>query len=63
MDLFAKLETMAVNAADDCDVEVEPAEEEVTTWQALFTYSYSEAVEQMKNQRGDYSRYRVSNDH
>lgn len=63
MDLFAELESMAVSAAEDCDVEYEPAEEGVTIWQTLFTYSYSEAVEQIKNQKSDYSRYRVSNDH
>lgn len=39
MDLSAELESMAFNAADDCDVEYEPAEEEITIWQTLFTYS------------------------
>lgn len=29
MDLFVELESMAVNAADDRDVEYEPAEEEI----------------------------------
>lgn len=54
---------MAVNAANDCDVEHEPSEEEITRWQTLFAYSYSEAVEHINNQKSDYSRFRLSNDH
>lgn len=54
---------MAVNAADDCNMESETAEEEMTLWQRLFTYSYTEAVEQIENQKSNYSRYRVSNHH
>ena len=63
MDLFEELESMAVNAADDHDVEIEPSEEEITRWQTLFAYSYPEAVEQIKNRKSDYSRIRVSDDH
>jgi len=63
MDLFEELESMAVNAADDCDGEFQPSKEEITRWQTVFSYSYSEAIEQIKNQKSDYSRYRVSNDH
>ena len=63
MDLFAELESMAVNAVDDDSVEFEPSEDEIQRWQTLFAYSYSEAVEQIKNQKGDYSRRRVSDDH
>ena len=63
MDLFAELESMAVNAVDDDSVGFEPSEDEIQRWQTLFTYSYSEAVEQIKNQKGDYSRRRVSDDH
>lgn len=63
MDLSEELESMAVNAADECNVEFEPSEGEITRWQTLFAYQYSEAVEQIKNQKSDYARYRVSNDH
>ena len=63
MDLFEELESIALNAADDCDVESEQFEAEIQRWQTLFTYSYSEAVEQIKSQKSDYSRCRVSNDH
>ena len=63
MDLFEELESMAVNKADDYDAEFEPSEDEIQRWQTLFAYSYSEAVEQIKNQKSDYSRYRVSTDH
>lgn len=63
MDIFEELESMAVNAADECDVDFEPSEAEITRWQTLFAYNYFEAVEQIKRQRSDYSRYRVSNEH
>ena len=63
MDLFAELEGMAVNAVDDDSVGFEPSEDEIQRWQTLFAYSHSEAVEQIKNQKGDYSRRRVSDDH
>lgn len=45
MDLFAELKNMAVNAADNCDEEFEPAKEDIKIWQTLFVYSYSKAVE------------------
>lgn len=63
MDIFEELENMAINAANDDDEEFEPSEEEILRWQALFAYSYAEAVEQIKNQRSDYTRYRVSDEH
>ena len=54
---------MAVNAVDEDSVEFEPSEDEIHRWQTFFAYSYSEAVEQIGNQKGDYSRRRVSDDH
>ena len=54
---------MAVNAVEDDSAESEPSEDEIQRWQKLFAYSYSEAVEQIKYQKGDYSRRRVSDDH
>ena len=63
MDPVAELERMAVNAVDDDSAEFEPSEDEIQRWQSLFAYSSSEAVEQIKNQKGDYSRRRVSDDH
>ena len=54
---------MAANAVDDDSAGFEPSENEIQRWQTLFAYSYSEAVEQIKNQKGDYSRRRVSDDH
>lgn len=63
MDLFEELESMALNVVDDHDVGFEPPGEEVTRWQTLFAYSYSEAVEQIKTQKCDYSRHRVSDDY
>ena len=63
MDLFEELESMAVNITDDCDAELEPSEEEITRWQQLFAYSETEAIDQIKSQKSDYSRSRVSNDH
>ena len=63
MDLLEELESMAVNIADDHDVDFEPPEEEVTRWQTIFAYSHSEAVEQIRTQKCDYARHRVSDDH
>lgn len=63
MDLFEELESMAVNAEEDSNLEFEPSEEEIARRQTLFAYPYSEAVEQIRNQRDDYSRFRVTNDH
>lgn len=62
MDLFEKLEIMATNVADECGVEFESDEDEIARWQKIFAYSYSEAVEQVTNQKNDYSRCKVSDD-
>ncbi|KAL8730744.1 MAG: hypothetical protein Q9181_004550 [Wetmoreana brouardii] len=63
MDLLAVLEGMAVNASEDNGGDFEPSEEMVNKWQTLFKYSYAEAVEQIKKDRNDYCRQRVSDDH
>ena len=63
MDLFEEPESMAVNAGDDYDEEHEPCEDEIIRWQILSAYSYSEAVEHIKNQTSNYARSRVWNDH
>ena len=63
VDPLEELEGIAVNAADDCDMGNEPSEEEIERWQALFAYSYPEAVEQIKNHKSEYSCCEVSNDH
>ena len=60
MDLFEELENMAANVAEDS--ESKPDEEELARWQHLFSYTYSEALEQITNQRNDYSRCKVSDD-
>ena len=60
MDVFEELENMAANAAEE--LESEPDEEEIARWQQLFSYTYSEALEQIMNQRNDYSRCKVSDD-
>lgn len=58
MDPFEELENMAANAAEE--FESEPDEDEIARWQHLFSYTYSEALEQIMNQRNDYSRCKVS---
>ncbi|KAL9136085.1 MAG: hypothetical protein Q9175_002705 [Cornicularia normoerica] len=63
MDHFEELENMATNVADECGVEFEPDEDEIARWQRIFAYSYSEALEQVTNQKNDYSRCKVSDDH
>ncbi|CAD6567769.1 MAG: hypothetical protein ASARMPREDX12_000235 [Alectoria sarmentosa] len=62
MDLFQELENMAINVADECDVDLEPNEDEIARWQKLFAYTYPEAVEQITNQKNDYSKFKVSDD-
>lgn len=62
MDLFEELENMAANVAEEFDVDFEPDENEIARWQKLFAYTYPEAVEQVTNQRNDYSRSKVSDD-
>ena len=62
MDLFEELENMAINAADECGLELQPDEDEIARWQKLFVYTYSEAVEQITSQKNDYSRCKVSDD-
>ena len=60
MDFFEELENMAANVAEE--FESEPDEDEIARWQQLFLYTYSEALEQIMNQRNDYSRCKVSDD-
>ena len=60
MDLSEELENMAANLAEE--LQSEPNEEEIARWQHLFSYTYSEALEQIMNQRNDYSRCSVSDD-
>ena len=60
MDLSEELENMAANVAEES--KSEHNEEEIARWQQLFSYTYSEALEQIMNQRNDYSRCKVSDD-
>ena len=62
MDIFDELEIMATNASEDFGVEFEPDEDEIARWQILFAYTYSEALEQIRSQKNDYSRRKVSDD-
>ena len=62
MDVLAELENMVASAAD-WDEEFEPSEEEIARWQKLFRYTHSKAVEQIKNQKNDYLRNNLSNQH
>ncbi len=64
MDLFEELESMAINVvANGEDFGLKPSDEEITRWQTLFNYSFAEAVEQLEDQRNDYTRYRVPDGH
>ena len=62
MDLLDELETMAANVLEDLGPESEPDEDEIARWQKLFDYSYPEASEQIRSQKNDYSRRKVSDD-
>lgn len=59
MDLMSELDNMATNIEDGCDTEYRPAEDEIARWQSLFSYSYSEAAEQIIRHKNDISRSRV----
>ena len=61
MDLFEELENMAANVAEES--KSKPDDNEIARWQQLFSYTYSEALEQMMDQRNDFSRCKVSDDH
>ena len=65
LDLFDELERMALNASEHADLlsDEEPSAEKVARWQRLFYYSPTEAVNQIKQQRGDVNRARVSEEH
>lgn len=54
---------MATNARNEDEEDSEPSEEEILRWQTLFAYSYAEAIEQIKNHRSDFARYRLSDEH
>ena len=53
---------MATNIENECDTEYRPAEDEIVRWQSLFSYSYSEATEQIKRHKNDISRSRISDE-
>lgn len=60
MDLFDELENMAANVSEELGVDSDPEEDEIARWQSLFAYTYSEALEQIRNQKNDYSKCKVS---
>lgn len=60
MDLFDELENMAANVSEELGVDSEPDEDEIARWQKLFAYTYSEALEQIRNQKNDHSKCKVS---
>ena len=55
MDLFEELENVATNATGHQDADDEPTEQEISRWQTLFGYSFSEAVTRLKSQKSDLS--------
>lgn len=63
MDPNAELERLATNVAGNCDENFEPSAEEVARWQQKFGYSQFEAIRQIKAQKSDYARFRVSDNH
>lgn len=65
MDVFEELEQMALNAAEDAHDEMNdtPSAADISRWQALFHYTYADAVDFIKQHRSNYSRIRVSADH
>ncbi|KAL8873937.1 MAG: hypothetical protein Q9174_000656 [Haloplaca sp. 1 TL-2023] len=53
---------MAANVADNDDLEFEPSDETVERWQYLFSYTKSEAIQRIKDQKSDVYRHRLSDD-
>ena len=64
MDILAELETLAATVALH-DQDSEPSQDEVGRWQSLFKYTYDEAirVQHMEEQKNDFARNRVSDEH
>lgn len=65
MDAFEELEQMALNAAEEPHDETDdtPSAADISRWQSLFSYTYADATNSIKQHRTDYSRIRVSADH
>jgi hypothetical protein len=65
MDLFEELERMALNAFEEREDEERygPSPEWVSRWQKLFNYSAVEAANFIEEQRKDFSRNRISDEH
>ncbi|KAL9128381.1 MAG: hypothetical protein Q9217_002935 [Psora testacea] len=63
MDPFEELERMAINATSDSQLDEDgPCADDITRWQRLFSYAYSEAKEKIEKHRSDLTRERVSED-
>lgn len=60
MDFLDELENMAINAAIPKDASDEPSAETIKRWQDLFSYSYADAAELIKQHRADFTRKRIS---
>ena len=54
---------MATNALTDFNLDDKPSKDEISVWQNMFGYSYSEANEHINNQRSSFSQPKVSDDH
>ena len=69
MDAFEELEKMALNASGSglttasTVSEEAPSPAQVSRWQKLFGYSYSDAIDYLQEYRTDLTRPRVSDDH
>ena len=62
MDVVAELENMASIAVNRLK-ELDPDSEEITRWQKLFGYDFSEAEDPIRRQRQDLSHNAVSDEH
>ena len=70
MDAFEELEKMALNASGSGSAtgsstlsEEAPSPAQISRWQKLFGYSYSDAIDCLQEYRSDLTRPRVSDDH
>jgi hypothetical protein len=65
MDLLTELEHMVINVVDesDAELELELSDDMITRRKQLFCYTHAEAIDRIKQNRDNFSRERVSDEH
>jgi hypothetical protein len=63
MNPLEELERMAFNAAQEQEPDSEVAPAEIARWQKLFSYTYQQADDLIKQHTQDYARTHLSDEH